>query len=370
MTTVGYGDITPQSDAERAFVTVVMFLGATTFGYIVGTVSSLMSQMNHAKQYGPELVSMVSDYLNEQHVEFNLTQSIKRHLQHVFEIRSAFDEASLLSKMPRHLRRATLLFVRRDVIRSFDINKYFIYTSGDENGSIYFLIDGIVEIVQTVDLPTKKPKKGNSLHHYYYNDNTGDVLKRIVENGGIFGHEAYLGREPQLEGARAFVDCCLFVLPKEEVIFMNERYRSLAEKLKSTLLEYHRKVIDKGFDFGEVVAGFKDTQNGALSGRKGSTQSNPKRGKLLGQVTKLVSKAHRKKMQRGYLRERSFVSSRLSFYNKSLDRSDLKLQSFDHLNKQEKKKSHSKSTKIYLAPESSPGEFSIRDSKSMEEKEA
>ena len=38
ISTVGYGDISPQNNAERAFVVLGLFLGASFFSYIVGTV--------------------------------------------------------------------------------------------------------------------------------------------------------------------------------------------------------------------------------------------------------------------------------------------------------------------------------------------
>lgn len=41
MTTVGYGDVRPHTTAERVYCIFVMFLGATAFGYIIGTKSSI-----------------------------------------------------------------------------------------------------------------------------------------------------------------------------------------------------------------------------------------------------------------------------------------------------------------------------------------
>tara|TARA_B110000305_G_scaffold51871_1_gene56680 strand:- start:859 stop:987 length:129 start_codon:yes stop_codon:yes gene_type:complete len=35
---LGAGDILPQTDSERIYATLIMILGATIFGYIVGSV--------------------------------------------------------------------------------------------------------------------------------------------------------------------------------------------------------------------------------------------------------------------------------------------------------------------------------------------
>ena len=40
MTTVGYGDIRPHTTSERIYVALLMFLGASVFGYIAGCVAA------------------------------------------------------------------------------------------------------------------------------------------------------------------------------------------------------------------------------------------------------------------------------------------------------------------------------------------
>lgn len=40
MTTVGFGDIKPQTTAERIYSLLVMFIGASVFGYILGAVAA------------------------------------------------------------------------------------------------------------------------------------------------------------------------------------------------------------------------------------------------------------------------------------------------------------------------------------------
>ena len=43
MTTVGYGDITPQSDAERAYCMVGMVVGGGFYGYVIGIIATLVA---------------------------------------------------------------------------------------------------------------------------------------------------------------------------------------------------------------------------------------------------------------------------------------------------------------------------------------
>ena len=44
MTTVGYGDVTPQTLPEKWMAIIAMILGATIFGFVVGSVSSMVGR--------------------------------------------------------------------------------------------------------------------------------------------------------------------------------------------------------------------------------------------------------------------------------------------------------------------------------------
>ena len=46
ISTVGYGDITPQSNPERVFVILALFIGASFYSYIVGTVCAVLAKLN------------------------------------------------------------------------------------------------------------------------------------------------------------------------------------------------------------------------------------------------------------------------------------------------------------------------------------
>ncbi|CAM9855304.1 unnamed protein product, partial [Discosporangium mesarthrocarpum] len=74
MTTVGYGDIVPVVDLERVYSTVIMVIGATVFGYIVGSVSALASNPNGSQARETEKLLAVSNYLDEKKIQMKLRQ--------------------------------------------------------------------------------------------------------------------------------------------------------------------------------------------------------------------------------------------------------------------------------------------------------
>ena len=44
LTTVGYGDITPANDAERAYALFALLVGALVFGYMLSSIGDLIGR--------------------------------------------------------------------------------------------------------------------------------------------------------------------------------------------------------------------------------------------------------------------------------------------------------------------------------------
>ena len=119
MTTVGYGDIIPTNDKERIFTMVIMLLGATVFGYVVGSVSSLVDDDTSNTARSEEKIQHLIHYLNEKNLEKGLRQKVKEAAGFVLAEQAALDPR-VLQHLPHDLRRETVLHARVVVIRKFD----------------------------------------------------------------------------------------------------------------------------------------------------------------------------------------------------------------------------------------------------------
>ena len=80
MTTVGYGDILPQTDTERVYATLIMILGPTVFGYIVGSVGSIASNPHGVTAKERERQSMFNNYMEEQNLKPALRKMVKEQI--------------------------------------------------------------------------------------------------------------------------------------------------------------------------------------------------------------------------------------------------------------------------------------------------
>ncbi|GMH86668.1 hypothetical protein TrVE_jg10705 [Triparma verrucosa] len=256
MTTVGYGDILPTNDVERVYATLIMVLGATIFGYIVGSVGALAVNVNGASARKHAKVSTAMNYLTEQGVSKVYKDSVKKQVLYYLQCKSPFnDDGSLLDIMPREIKRELILQCHKEIVpfvplfkrQSRDFVAHLLtkmrpqkVTAGNvilnsDLGSdgIYFLLQGTAKM-DVLDKSKKSnlddPKKEEA------------KVKRsvFIEVGRFFGHEIYVDDElnhtPDLFRVYKSVhDCELFVLLDLDVSHMLESHPNLASQLKLAL---------------------------------------------------------------------------------------------------------------------------------------
>eukprot|EP01043_Picozoa_sp_COSAG02_P044906 COSAG02_NODE_4055_length_5840_cov_3.261656_3_plen_560_part_00 len=108
MTTVGFGDITPHLVSEIIFSAYCMFVGCTTFGYIVGIMSSEASANAMDEEYLHKIDYM--DGLMQVHnVKTSVRRRVQRHYTYQKEAGMGFASNSIFPELPHGLRRDLVL---------------------------------------------------------------------------------------------------------------------------------------------------------------------------------------------------------------------------------------------------------------------
>jgi len=106
MTTVGYGDITPVTDVERRVCILCMFIGATMFGYIIGSIAASDDEGNVSHSLKP-----VYAFCDKHGLSNNVRMKLKRHMSFWVQQKSPFSEEQYLNELPIHLRIEVLMHV-------------------------------------------------------------------------------------------------------------------------------------------------------------------------------------------------------------------------------------------------------------------
>jgi hypothetical protein len=108
MTTVGYGDIVPQTKYEMAACTVAMIIGGFIFGMIVGALAELSKRANAGELMRQEAVSRVQMILSSGvargAVTPELCRRIKNHCSNMLERNTSLDINKFVLQLPPAMR--------------------------------------------------------------------------------------------------------------------------------------------------------------------------------------------------------------------------------------------------------------------------
>jgi hypothetical protein len=119
MTTLGYGDITPQNTAERIFAMCCMLFGAIVFGYVIGSLSSL-SEASHVEDLEKAAIrGDVKEFCKSHRLTPELNWKIRKLINYQLDQRSVFDEQSILDSLPAGLKNQVVGAIVKDSLSKF-----------------------------------------------------------------------------------------------------------------------------------------------------------------------------------------------------------------------------------------------------------
>ena len=122
ITTVGFGDITPQTVAEMLVAMLFMGIGLFYFGYIVSAVSSLVNMVNHqarGTQIVREKLEEIDVWASARHIPRNLRQEVKTYYLEVWAPHCGvrLDDADKFRELPAALRAELVLSLSGEALR-------------------------------------------------------------------------------------------------------------------------------------------------------------------------------------------------------------------------------------------------------------
>ena len=123
LTTVGYGDITPENDKQRLYAVVTMILGYSLMGYLIGSIAGILSKKNPAwESYLQNLEQLTNA---TRHAKFPLELQKRIHAYFLYKMERGFgyDESSFINELPQGLRAEVSLHFRQEIIEEVPLFK-------------------------------------------------------------------------------------------------------------------------------------------------------------------------------------------------------------------------------------------------------
>jgi len=118
ITTVGYGDIVPGTDAERGYAMLAMVVGGSFYGYVIGSMVSLIHQVNLNQEGYAEKMENVRAWLEFYKFPKCTRLQVLRYFKRYFAQNTVIaDAAIILECLPLDLQESVAEIVVDDVVR-------------------------------------------------------------------------------------------------------------------------------------------------------------------------------------------------------------------------------------------------------------
>ena len=116
LTTVGYGDIYPVSNAEMAYTCAIQFTGSCVLGYVMGQVVEICTREDTSARLIRKKIDSINSYMRHRSLPYELKVLIRRHYSYSWKHSSVFDEQTILEELPMSIRSRIVMAINRPVL--------------------------------------------------------------------------------------------------------------------------------------------------------------------------------------------------------------------------------------------------------------
>ncbi|MBF0164297.1 MAG: ion transporter [Magnetococcales bacterium] len=236
MASVGYGDITPQTDEGRLFAMFVMLLGVAIYAYMIGQISTLIVNSNILRKQNKEKIEHLAAFMRQYDLPAALQNDIFGFYRHYLMEHSA-GGAEILRDLPAklserihqhvnvHLLRRGHMFSKAspellEALGGRLTSEMFmpgeeIIRIGEVGREMYILVHGVVAVT----------------------NQTGDLIAKL-RTKDVFGEIALLQDTVRMANIRAITACNTLKLDKQDFDEVMAAFPEFRKELRK--IQMHR----------------------------------------------------------------------------------------------------------------------------------
>jgi len=233
MSTIGYGDISPVTSAERIVCSFMMLIGAGIYAYVVGSITTTVGNMEASSRRYQELMDMLNQFLEMNAISDDLRIQSRAYMRTRQAQGNLTNWQDLLTEMSPDLREA----VARETHPGWAISSPFFSNACDDfqakAASLFTEVtfprgEKIIEIGQPVD----------SL--YLVKKGVVSVKSQVIRKGGLFGEDIILNHSrPDMRStyiAMAWTFTVVEALATEQLHDLLEEFPDVKENCRKVLI--------------------------------------------------------------------------------------------------------------------------------------
>ncbi|XP_068604054.1 potassium voltage-gated channel subfamily H member 2 [Brachionichthys hirsutus] len=235
LTSVGFGNVSPNTNSEKIFSICVMLIGSLMYASIFGNVSAIIQRLySGTARYHTQMLR-VREFIRFHQIPNPLRQRLEEYFQHAWSYTNGIDMNAVLKGFPECLQADICLHLNRTLLQNCKAFKGStkgclralamkfktthappgdtLVHAGDVLTAVYFISRGSIEILR------------------------GDVVVAILGKNDIFGEPINLYARPGKSNAdvRALTYCDLHKIFREDVLEVLDMYPEFAENFWNNL---------------------------------------------------------------------------------------------------------------------------------------
>ena len=233
LTTIGYGDITPDTSTQTLYVILIELLGAGMYGLVIGNIANLIANIDVAKTQYKEKLDKINTFLKYRNIPMAMQKKINNYYNYLWESRRGYDESSVLADLPGPLKESVSLYLNKEIIEKVPIF---------EAASMDLIKDVIMNMEPVVFTPGDYIVRAGEVGFdmYFISRGRVDVMSAdeqttyaVLAAGQFFGEIALLLSMPRTATIKATEYCDLYRLDKETFDRILTRYPDFMTNIQS-----------------------------------------------------------------------------------------------------------------------------------------
>uniref|UniRef100_UPI003AAE560A voltage-gated inwardly rectifying potassium channel KCNH6-like n=1 Tax=Centroberyx gerrardi TaxID=166262 RepID=UPI003AAE560A len=235
LTSVGFGNVSPNTNSEKIFSICVMLIGSLMYASIFGNVSAIIQRLySGTARYHTQMLR-VREFIRFHQIPNPLRQRLEEYFQHAWSYTNGIDMNAVLKGFPECLQADICLHLNRTLLQNCKAFKGStkgclralamrfktthappgdtLVHAGDLISALYFISRGSIEILR------------------------GDVVVAILGKNDIFGEPINLYARPGKSSAdvRALTYCDLHKIHREDMLEVLDMYPEFCDYFWSNL---------------------------------------------------------------------------------------------------------------------------------------
>ncbi|XP_047676223.1 potassium voltage-gated channel subfamily H member 2a [Tachysurus fulvidraco] len=235
LTSVGFGNVSPNTNPEKIFSICVMLIGALMYASIFGNVSAIIQRLySGTARYHTQMLR-VREFIRFHQIPNPLRQRLEEYFQHAWSYTNGIDMNAVLKGFPECLQADICLHLNRTLLQNCKAFK------GSTKGCLRAL---------AMKFKTTHAPPGDTLVHagdvisalYFISRGSIEILRRdvvvaILGKNDIFGEHInlYTRSGKSCADVRALTYCDLHKIQREDVLEVLDMYPEFSDNFWSNL---------------------------------------------------------------------------------------------------------------------------------------